>query len=845
MNDNTNFYNKQDYSNTHNQSFSNVSSTFDIILPEDNNETITPLSTIVSEKSPALSFSFELFKQKPELFGVYALSLIYAQYSGTAYKSETVYSSFELFVKHQSKNQINASQTRELRPYEFDVDLLITWARLMQKHKTNIIFEPVMSKLSQVLNNWLSNRKVNYGGVNYDISVFRPFCYTANGENFITLLPYLCYVMTFLIHCRPYTFNEAQTESSTYGFYKSLDAYYALNYAMLGKDYNINIVRSSIEELSAIPDEYFVDMFKVMLHPDKIIKIRNDEMSKTPELLDECISDQNGLTYEFVRDAWNITMTQMIKIVLNHTPIKRIFDKIPTFKSNVLNVNDLMLLTQYCLAGGNTNFCIDDVTYSYMNHCDRGAVKQLPPNVFGKQELISNIKQLSTCIGEPFCANDFILELCTAYIRNEFEARRSDILNDKPIKIDESMLRNDNLSIQLKDMFIPALWMNSNSTMYNAIAMLEKIPRFRQEVNDLLSLYNSTLLFYDNRIASIVIPVLLLSYLNDMILNMCVSGGRLEYFSIHARLMDLEIDTNRVMKLMDMVVSLMYINSNDYVTFVNSVSKEFNDVIVSNPKIQQVYVKGLNDMADAYAIGGCDLYNYARHDNPLVRGYGWIKSVYGNCECLEMFRRWCELLSNSSLMELLESSVSNPLQVENSLKIQFDKLLREGRQPVLLSNYEFENNTYKRKNYPYVLNYELSNGKSLIELVCEHVFARSNAKDGCELKLVMKEIKFNRNKLQVMKSVENGMQWDDNRMPASVSEGGSLYKLPVYNFEGRIENTKIMFTNIPSHRLIVLNTMSTNRGHNQTVFVFTKLPVKTRFQKYDYEGDDRLMRRVD
>lgn len=817
----------------------NAISVFDMELPEndDNEEVTTPLSSILGEKAPAVAFTFDLFKARPDLFGVYASSLIYAQYSGTSYKPETVYGAFELFLRRSDKAYVEARRTRKLSPYEFDPDLLITWARIMQNTKTNIIFEPVMINLNKVMNVWLNNRKVRFGGIEYDIKTFRPLCYTRSGECFISLLPYICYICTFLIHCRPFTFNEAQTESSTYGFFKSLNDYYQINYTALGEDYNINIIKSSLDELKKIPDKYFVDMFKVMLHPDKIIQIRNREMEKTPELLDECISDQNGLGIEFVKDAWDTTMSQLLQRIIMLSPIKTIFDSIPRFKrDNNLNVYELMMWTQLCLAGGDKPFCIDPDGSLY-RHADPKSIRQIPSSVLGQQSLKSGIKSLTIAKGMPFCSGDLVLEMATAYLHKAFDAKRNDMLDSEPISIDESMLRNDKLfdrplATLIKDLFVNGLWMYDNSSMSNALNILLDNPTFNREIEDILSLGSVTQIVYDNRLASTIITAYVLSHLNEWLLHTCNNGYPLKFFSPYSYIISLQPSGKRIAKLLDMTIALMYVGNVDYVRFVNEKMKIFQDMMVLTPIIQQPYVKGLADMADIYAIGGCDLYNYAKYANPLVRGYGWIVNVYGNSEQLETFYQWVKPLTNNSLMELMEQSLANTSLIEMNLKVQWTKMFATKQYPNMLSNYTFSTNGYKFKNYPYVLDMKGSDDKSILSVVCSKAFPRSYASQSAEMSIVFKPIEFKKNKVTARSAIKNGMSANGTVIPAKLSETGLPMYLPVYNFEGRMEEVKAIFVTPSGYRMEVLTLFNSRYRKNQTVLVFTTMPVRTRFQNY-------------
>lgn len=841
--------------------FTNMNSTFDIIVNEDINTNssasyITPLSAILDEQAPAVSFTLKLFKLKPYLFQTNAQSLMYAQYSGTAYKPDTIYNIFEMFMRLNDSKYISAKRMEPNieNTYKYDIDLLITWARVIQKTKTAIIFEPIMSNLSKMMNIWMNNRKVSFNGIEYDINIFKSLCYTYSGEPILSLLPYLCYIMTFLIHCRPYTFNEAQTESSTYGFYKSLNEYYQLNYTALSKDLGFNIVKSSNEQLAKLDDKYLIDLYKIMLHPDKIIQIRNREMSKTPELLDEAISDQNGLNMEFVKNAWNTTMTQLLKRIIQYSPIKKIFDSIPRFKpSGNLNVYELMMWTQYCLSGGDKPFCIDSEIntsmkgnvshYSMMAHADPEAIQPLPSSVFTTQYIKSHIKSLTIAKGFPFCSNDVILELATAFLLKQFDTMRNDVLNDNPITIDESMLRDDNLydkslSFMLKDLFINGLWMKHNSSMSVALNLLLENKSFASEISDILSLSSVTQIVYDNRLASTIITTYILSYLDDWLLYHCNNNYNFYSFSPYSYLTTLEPSGNRIAKLLDMTISLLYISSKQYCSFVNASMKQFSDMMVMNPIIQQVYVKGLADAADIYAIGGCDLYNYAKISNPLIRGYGWVNSVYGTCEQLEIFYQWIKNLQNNSLMELFENSLSNISVIEMSLKLQYTKMFTNKSFPNLLSNYTFTPNGYKFRNYPYYLDLKTSDDKNIITIICEHTFPKSNASQSTEMSINFKPIIYSKGNVIAMKTAVNSMFVNESILPAKLSESGLHMKVPIYNFDGRVEEVKVIYVTPENHHAEIYTLFNSRYHENQTIILFTTMQKLTRFQNYDLQNNE-------
>ncbi len=824
------------------------------------NQVTTPITQILGTKNPAMAFTLELFKTKPNLFGAYGASVIYAQYSGTAYKPQSIYDIFESFITFQSPTVIEARRTRPLSIYETDPDLLITWARLMQQTQTNTIFEPVMNNLGKVLNNWLDNRRVVWGGIEYDINIFKPLCYNASGECFITLLPYICYIMTFLIHCRPFTFNEAQTNSSTFGFFNSLEQYYQLNYQALGEDFDIDVIRTSLTELlQKIPENYFVDLFKVMLNPDKIIEIRNNEIRKTENLLNECLTDQNSLTYQFVQDAFNMTMSQMLKRIISLNPIHNIFNTMPRFQSNGnVNVCELSDWTEYCLANGDKPFCIEPETsskikgtsanYPMVLNGDPKSIKPLPTTLFGKQQLKSKVPSCAIAEGLPFCSADIVLQMAKSYVYKEFLNKRNDPLDNHQITIDESLLRNNNL-VKLngkpfheiiKDLFVPALWMYDNSSMATVLNILLENEAFVSEVKDILSLSTVTQIVYDNMLASVIIVAYVLSFMNTWILHTCNHAYPLKYFSPYTYICELKADGNRIAKLADIAISMCYISTDSYAMFVQNCMHQFQNIMINSPIIQQPYIKCLDDMADIYAIGGCELYNYAKYANPLVRGYGWVSCVNGNSENLETFYRWVYGLQNNALMELLESSVGNSEMIDMNLQVQWTKLYANGQYPNLLLNYSFTGSGslgYKLKGYPYVLDLKTSNGTSITKLIDSRTFGKSNVRSGIPPQIVFKPIEYKNGIATAGVAQINGMLVDGAVMPASVIQTGLILKCPVYDYNGDMNENKVMYMTPGGTKLIMLQLINTRHVENQTIMVFSNVPRNTRFQNYLFESN--------
>ena len=153
-----------------------IETTFDSMMPEfeHKDETISPLSSLLSQNTAAIQFTYQLFLTRPELFGQNAETLIYAQYSGHRFKPASYYNIFEVFLKQTNRKLIEDKRTGKYdpsNPFKYDADYLITWARIIQRNQLILEFEPVMRQLKNILNDFLANPSVMYGGQKYPLTV--------------------------------------------------------------------------------------------------------------------------------------------------------------------------------------------------------------------------------------------------------------------------------------------------------------------------------------------------------------------------------------------------------------------------------------------------------------------------------------------------------------------------------------------------------------------------------------------------------------------------------------------------------------------------------------------------
>lgn len=807
----------------------------------------TPFAAIVSNKLPAIAFTQKLFELRPDLFGAYGMSLVYAQHSGTAYKPEVIYSLFEQYIKYGPKQIISALNNRAPGNFELCPNHIILWAKLLRQTRMTIGFEPVMSKLNNVLNAFFANKKIDIKGIKYDISTFKPLCYTRAGECFFTILPYICYIITFLNDCRPYTFNEATTESSTFGFYNSLEQHFMKYYTAMEQDTKVNLPKTNPRAIPAtVTDVMIADMLKKMLHPDRIIEVRNAEISKTPSLLNECIHDQAQLSDAYVEQAFMNTMNKLIKIIIHQFPLKHLFDAIPLFKNDNsgLNVNELMNWTSYCLSGGDKPFIIESsihtnkksLTKNYTNvlHCEPIKLVSYPAELVGKQELRSNIDKLNISKCQPFCENDIVLNMCTAFVRKRFESKRNDILDDDPITINEPMLWHENvfkqpISAVLRNLFINGIWSYENSTMAPVIKFLYTIPEFVSEVNDIIALGNVTEIAYGNHLGSAVISTYLLSYLNFMVLTALANGYDLKYVRPYRFLVRSEVDAGRIGKLCDMVTSLLFISNVKYSRFVNVNVKEFVELMEKSPVIQQPYVKRLADFADIYAIGGCELYRWATNPNPLIRGCMWYYNVFGWSEDLENFYLWIRDLDNTALMELLEASVNDTAMLESTIKVQLLKVKDMKKHPLIAANYEFdEKMAYRERNHIYVLDSKIDT-KSAIGAISKYIFKRTTAASSTLEYIMFKRIMYQAGEVVARKAFKNSVDIADKLHPANISDLGISIMAPIYDVLGKVDEVKVINHTPSGYRIEQLILGNSREANNQVILIYTKTPARTRF----------------
>jgi hypothetical protein len=861
-------------------------------------QNINPLSELLGAKSETLYFTFRFFLEHPDIFGSAAETLIYTNYAGQSVKAGVLYDIFESFVTQYNEEYIKKKMVGTLSLsdfYKYDVSFLITWAKIIRTNQVSLLFEPVFEKIRMVMKEWLANRKVYINGHIVDIEVFRSICYNKNGDNFVDLLPYICYVFTFLIYGSGYSFDEGISEASTFGFLKTIDGYLNAHYANFAHSYgDIDITRESFENiLHVIPKESLTRFFEHVLSTRAIIGIRNAEINKTPEQLEQNISTQNNISMDTIRESWGIVMTNLIMIVVRASPLKQIFDKIPQFNRKAIDIDELILLTEYCISGGDKPFVIEptEQRYSYLFNADAEALRPYP-SFIQRQHISSDISPVIKPIQQPFNENDQILKIIGAYVRSEFVKKKNDMFDESPIEISDVDLRlfNDNGSLVpsyldkvavnyksdklqniasiLFNLFINGLWTYDNSSMSAIFQMLNSNTKFVSEISDILSLSYTTQIIWNNRLASTIFSTLCLSYLNTWLLT-CVSNNLpLQTFSPMTYLVNMgftkQVDT-RIKHLCNMITSLLYIKNNKYTQFVNSRVTQILSYMTYDNKsfMQQVYFKTFNkqsaDKAEFWAVGGIELYNFARHANPFVRGYAYNTRCYGNCEAMETFYKWTRTIDNTALFELIEQNRSNVgviyTAIRNYMINLYDfnghniKTNETAQPPKLLSNYIFTDKSYASKGYPYFLDLNTSDGVNILTQICKYCFTSNKPTLEAIPRVCFRSMVCDQSSLIIgkLRVGEMNIPCQGNKclnnstvVPVSTNNIGKAFRVPVYNYVGSMEEISLAFQ-IPSGvhvtELVLFNSRVSD---NSTILLFSAAPIIDRYQNYTLDLDNQV-----
>ena len=105
-----------------------------------------------------------------------------------------------------------------------------------------------------------------------------------------------------------------------------------------------------------------------------------------------------------------------------------------------------------------------------------------------------------------------------------------------------------------------------------------------------------------------------------------------------------ELNVDRIAKLANMEMALLYLHNKNYVKFVNKTVDKITKILFMNSYIVQPYVLATSSNIQMVPIGGISLGSRFIDTNPLARGYYFIVNTQGNSEELFTFYNFINLM---------------------------------------------------------------------------------------------------------------------------------------------------------------------------------------------------------
>jgi hypothetical protein len=837
-----------------------------------------------------ISLLVDLLQQHPEMFKDTSTTLLYILNLGTNYKPDILYDMFKNFIysdfatTQQKKAHLESLNRDEQYQNIILVDtipILFTYYLLI--HKVFKQFEPSMALVEDELNKFLNNPIVYYEGKEYKISDLKPLFYNLAGFNFTQFLIYYAYVITYLIYGAPYQFyNEIGTASAAKGMLTDIDQYFESCLKLLTKETQIPIMNFNAAELySSYTSQEQIKALQgclnKMLSFEEIIKLRNREMNKTDELLDENYTNQNQIQPTFIKENFFRVIDNLIKIAINENPFVKVINKIPSFTpldlifsagaSRPVNFDELMDITAYCISGGNKDFCIDeDMTYHPVNSLKTKSENS--QKIFIKQEFKTNINSFKRCMKQPFSDADIVLRMLQAYIRQKFLAQQDSFLDTpdigmdvtEPIKIDHTVF-TEKLFNTFYNNFITGYYYNSSQELETIIqGLLVTNDLFRAEYEDIKNMWIIASQIYKQIPKAMVLSVYLMSFLKESIdmyiksvtniknstLKFNFDGylfmNYLTHFITNIYTDDCE---KKIFKMYDSLIAYGFCSTDEYARFVNICEEDFEKHLM-NSIIQNVYISGNTDLCELYSIGGTTLYSKMLDINPFNRGYEFIKDIFGTNEDIENVKKVCSYFKEQSLIELIEETDSSETIYNVMKKYVKDYELR------ILKDYDISQFTFKineakvefePKGLINIINLRFSNDEKYVyEYILYYAFKQitgnyhDNEFRSKELKI--SESGFISVGLEQTNKIEytdlNGS--DKHIIPISIGLNeasiGDNYTLPVLRYVGDWENISLTLNNPVGTKLIKFDLKGNNHDYNICIMMFSSAKLDTRFNIY-------------
>lgn len=788
-------------------------------------------------------FLKQLFQNYPELFDKNGSILFYIECGGKTVKSDFLYLMFENMVTN-SNNGIIKAKLNNIPTYTVSQDPFLQWARYLQDTSTFLILEPVMSTCNEVLKQFINSGKTfNYKNLKLSIGKIKPLCVTNIGENISELILYIAYLFNFFINCNPFTFNEVLTGSSTQLFMEAINnhinvfftklieegTYISPNSDTMNNNFKFNSLDqlySDVNNIKYFKQNEVKSVIDNILNYNRIRNIRNNVANTLQSMEGETITNQNIIQFETCYEGYISVISNLVDIIINNNYYyKNILSNIPHFSSNNIDYHELSLLTSYALTGGDEPFIINEYE-QYEGCCDKRSLY----SYYGidEQKLTTKINKPTISGNKPFVSSNVFNSIITGFVAEKFEDHQNNTFSNKPISIDESHLNNTKIRI---DKILNALYLNGKFGLYSksindSITYLLNNTNLEMEWKSILYLANLCSVLYDNPFGSKILPSYILSFYPEYLLKYMINNkfnslskfDFITYFCLHHS----EVNKTRINKLLNMLISILYLHNDDYVNFVNEQASIITKVLISNAIIVQPYIKQITDKIDAICIGGVSLGAKYIDTNLLSRGYYFIVSTQGNSENLNAFYEFSKCITNTATFELIKTAIktNSYTSMADAVSQAAATLFYNNNLPTLLSNYNLNTETgdYSLKGYEYFINLTTTNDIPIYKFIGTYIFPEINANHAQMPTFYSRSINIDN---IAGRPLENKIEFNKTTYNCSTVDRGTEYNIPIYDFNSTFNNVNLSFIQPSGYKLLQIYTPNGELYKNNLFFVFT------------------------
>ena len=721
--------------------------------------TDTLWSALANNSNEYIKATFETYLRRPDLFeGKTSLNLLYALYIGNTNGKETLMNIFE--------NYIQSSPSKNKTP------TILLWANEIREKGITLAYEPVLSKLNKVMNSWVnSGSYIEWNGKKYNIDTFRPILYNSEGVLLVDLIPYIAYLFTYVIYGFPYQFSEEYSESSMKAYLSLLEEWFGICYQSLYKEQGTK---------NDISDVVWKGFYSNMLNERKIVEIRNEELNRTEDLLTIETNTQLSIVDEDLASKYELVVRDLIKAALHQVPWMKVFDVISNQDGrDILNTNTkhLMYVSEWISCGANPDYFIDEHDNYRITHYENGSNTLLISNSLPK--LIVN--EDSYC----FARGDVKTDILFGYINERYQSKITQLFDDDPIHIGDEV---PDIYGQLCSFFCNGIWM-SESKVISSLDIMSS-----ESFIDFLHLHDLMRILFEKSIATEITPIYFLSFLNQWLYAHISKDRPMNDFNVfkYMRWSVENINDKLLNELIHYYYSFVIIENESYRRFFRNEVSRYMELIQSSNGIYQPYVKTMDDEVEKWALSGIDGYKFARIPNPIVRGYGFVSSVFGIDEQTYLIYRMCEMAENDSLFKLIRSDM-NWDTIQSTLKMIIDSI-PEDKLPRILTRIGKTTSSI------------IEECKNEINRLITYTFSQSLPSLTVDESIKVKSIdKPNE------RATTNSYLFGEQLIPCSITTmNGKVYRIPIYSIVGTMEDT-LLRTVVPNGlRIVEVITLNEN-----------------------------------